>query len=181
MDTKRDSEPSSAKNRTAVQRTSERELVVARTFNGPAHLVYEAWTNPDLIQRWWVPKSFGASFLSCEIDARRGGAYRFVFSHASSEEPLAFFGKYLEAVPESRLVWTNEESGEGGPITTVTFEERGGETLVATRDVYSSKGALAAAIASGATGGYGESYEQLDALLISLGASTTWQTLRGEV
>jgi uncharacterized protein YndB with AHSA1/START domain len=180
MDAGRDSKPSSAKNRTAVQRTSERELVVMRTFNGPARLVFEAWTNPDLIQRWWVPKSFGASLLSCETDVRTGGAYRFVFSHASSEKPLAFFGKYLEVVPESRLVWTNEEGGEGEAITTVTFEERDGETLVVTRDVYSSKEALDAAIASGATGGSGESYEQLDALLINLGASTTRRTLRGE-
>jgi uncharacterized protein YndB with AHSA1/START domain len=171
MNARRESEPSSAKNHTTVERTSGRELVVTRTFNGPVRFVYEAWTNPDLIQRWWVPKSFGASFLFCETDARTGGAYRFVFSHASSEEPLAFFGKYLEVVPESRLVWTNEESGEGGPITTVTFEERDGETLAVTRDVYSSKEALDAAIVSGATGGSGESYEQLDALLIDLGAS----------
>jgi len=163
-----------------VERTSEREIVVTRTFNGPARLVYEAWTNPDLIQRWWVPKSFEASFLSCEIHARTGDAYRFVFSHASSEEPLAFFGKYLEALPESRLVWTNEEGGEDGPITTVTFEERDGETLVVTRDVYSAKEALDAAIASGATGGYDESYEQLDAVLTNLGASIAERLLHGE-
>ena len=180
MDAGTDSKPSSAKNRTAVQRTSEHELVVTRTFNGPGRLVFEAWTHPDLIQRWWVPKSFGASFLSCETDVRTGGAYRFVFSHASSEKPLAFFGKYLEVVPGSRLVWTNEEGGEGGAITTVTFEEIDGETLVVTRDVYSSKEALDAAIASGATGGSCETYEQLDALLINLGASATRRTLRGE-
>lgn len=180
MDARRESELSSAKNRATVERTSERELVVTRTFNGPVRLVYEAWTKPDLIQRWWVPKSFAASFLSCETDARTGGAYRFVFSHASSEEPLAFFGKYLEVVPRSRLVWTNEESGEGGPITTVTFEGRDGETLVVTRDVYSSKEALDAAIASGATGGSGESYEQLDALLTDLGASPAGRLLQGE-
>jgi uncharacterized protein YndB with AHSA1/START domain len=180
MNARRDGEHSSAKNRTDVERTSEREMAVTRTFNGPARLVYEAWTNPDLIQQWWVPKSFGASFLSCEIDARTGGTYRFVFSHASSETPLAFFGKYLEVAPESRLVWTNEESGEGGPITTVTFEDRDGRTLVVTRDVYSSKEALDDAVASGATGGSCESFEQLDALLINLGVSPAGRPSNGE-
>ena len=180
MDARRDSKPSSAKNRTAVERTSERELVVTRTFNGPARLVFEAWTKPELLQRWWAPKSYGLSFLSCEADVRAGGMYRFVFSHASTEEPLEFFGKYIEVTPHSRLVWTNDEGGEGGAITTVTFEERGGETLVVTHDLYSSKEALDAAIASGSTGGIGESFEQLDALLSTLVASPAGQTLSGE-
>ena len=176
MDTRTENEPSSTKNRTTAERKSERELAVTRTFNAPARIVFEAWTRPELIQRWWVPKSFGVVFLSCETDARTGGTYRFVFSHASSEKPLEFFGKYIEAIPQSRLVWTNDEGGEGGPITTVTFEEIGGETLVVTRDLYSSKEALDAAIASGSTGGTGESFEQLDALLITLGASPSGQT-----
>jgi uncharacterized protein YndB with AHSA1/START domain len=162
----------SAKNETSVERTTDRELTVKRRFNGPARLMYEAWTNPEVIQRWWVPKSFGAVFLSCEIDARTGGGYRFVFSHAAFKEPVAFFGKYLDVVPGSKLVWTNEEGGEGGPVTTVTFEERDGQTLVVTREAYSSKEALDEAIASGAAaGGQGESYEQLDELLIEMSAT----------
>src|ERR1700749_3886223 len=138
MDTKRASESSPMQNRTTVERKSDRELMVSRTFNGPAHIVFEAWTRPELVQRWWVPKSFGAIFVSCEIDVRTGGAYRFVFSHPSAEKPVAFFGKYLEATSPSRLVWTNEEGGEGGPVTTVTFEERGEETLVVIHDLYLS-------------------------------------------
>jgi uncharacterized protein YndB with AHSA1/START domain len=169
MDAKRESE-TVMKNRTTVERKSDRELVVTRIFNGPARLVFEAWTKPELLKQWWAPKSFGLSFHSCEIDARTGGTYRFVFGHASSEQPMAFFGRYIEVTPPSRLVWTNDEGGEGGAVTTVTFEERGGETLVVFHDLYPSKEALDGAIASGATSGFGESFEQLDALLVTQGA-----------
>jgi uncharacterized protein YndB with AHSA1/START domain len=159
------------KSRTTVERKSERELVVARTFNGPAPLVFEAWTKPELLKRWWAPKSLGISFVSCEVDVRAGGAYRFVFGHPASEQPMEFFGRYVEVTPHSRLVWTNDEGGEGGAVTTVTFEERGAATLVIMHDLYPSKEALDNAIASGSTGGSGEAFEQLDELLVTLGAS----------
>jgi uncharacterized protein YndB with AHSA1/START domain len=159
------------KRRTTMERTSDREMVVTRTFNGPARLVFEAWTTPELLKRWWAPKSFGVSFVSCELDARTGGTYRFVFSHPSFEQPMAFFGRYLEVTPPSRLVWTNEENADGGAVTTVTFEERGTETLVVMHDRYPSKDALDAAIASGSTSGCGETFEQLDELLGTIGAN----------
>ena len=167
-------DPTSGKNRTTVERKSDRELVVTRTFNAPARLVFEAWTKPELLKRWWAPKSFGISFISCEADVRTGGTYRFEFGHPASEQPMAFFGRYIEVTPPSRLVWTNEESGEGGSVTTVTFEERGAETVVVMHDLYPSKEALDAAIASGSTSGTGETFEQLDELLLSLGASVGW-------
>ena len=166
MDARRQSEPTPTKNRTTVERKSERELVVTRTFNGPARIVFEAWTKPELFKRWWVPKSFGLSLLSCDMDVRVGGTYRLVF--AASPEPMAFFGRYNEVIPHSRLVWTNDEGGEDGAITTVTFEERGAETLVVMHDLYPSKEALDA---SGNTGGVSETFEQLDELLVTLGAS----------
>jgi uncharacterized protein YndB with AHSA1/START domain len=165
MDTKRESEPTSGDSRTAVERKSERELVVTRTFDAPARIVFEAWTKPELLKRWWAPKSFGLSFLSCEADVRAGGAYRFVFGHAASEQPMEFFGRYVEVTPPSRLVWTSDEGGEGGAVTTVTFEESGDETRVVMHDLYPSKEALDDAIASGSTGGFGETFEQLDELL----------------
>ncbi|HTB90128.1 MAG TPA: SRPBCC family protein [Steroidobacteraceae bacterium] len=169
MDAKRKSEPTPMKNRTTVERKSEREMVVTRTFNGPARIVFEAWTTPALLQRWWAPKSFGVSFLSCEVDVRTGGTYRFVFGHAASEQPMAFFGRYLEVTPPSRLVWTNDEGGEGGAVTTVTFEEKGDETLVVMRDLYPSKEALDGDLASGSYhGGMGEPFDQLDELLVTL-------------
>ena len=171
MGATRESEPTPMKNRTTVERKSERELVVTRTFNAQARIVFEAWTKPELLRRWWAPKSFGISFLSCEADVRVGGTYRFVFGHAASEQPMAFFGRYIDVTPHSRLVWTNDEGGEGGPVTTVTFEERGGKTLVVMHDLYPSKEALDAAIASGSTSGAGESFEQLDELLVTVGAS----------
>ena len=158
-------------NTATAERKSDREMVVTRSFNGPARLVFEAWTTPALLLRWWAPKSLGISFLSCEIDARTGGTYRFVFGHAASEQPMAFFGRYIEVIPNARLVWTNDEGGEGGSVTTVTFEERDGKTLVVMHDLYPSKEALDTAMASGSAGEMGESFEQLDALLVTLGAS----------
>src|SRR3954462_393023 len=139
MDARPEIDPTSGKNRTTVERTSERELVVTRTFNAPARILFEAWTKPELLKRWGAPKSFGISFVSCEADVRTGGTYRFVFSHPASEQPMAFFGRYIEVTPHSRLVWTNEEGGEDGSVTTVTFEERGGKTLVVLHDLYPSK------------------------------------------
>lgn len=156
------------KNHTTVERKSERELVVTRTFNGPARIVFEAWTQPELFKRWWVPKSIGVTLLSCEMDVRVRGRYRLVF--AGNPEPIAFFGKYLEVTPHSRLSWSNDESPDGA-ITTVTFEERGGKTWVVVHDLYPSKEALDAAIASESTGGFAEAFEQLDQLLVTVVAS----------
>jgi uncharacterized protein YndB with AHSA1/START domain len=166
MDAKKESEPTPMKNRTTVERKSERELVVTRTFNGPARIVFEAWTKPELFRRWWVPKSMGMSLLSCEMDVRVGGKYRLEFE----PDAMAFFGTYLEVTPHSRLVWTNEEGGEGGPVTTVTFEEKGGKTLLVMHELYSSKEALDAA-GTGAADAMVETFAQLDELLVTLGAS----------
>lgn len=151
-------------NSTAVERTSDRELVVTRSVNGPAHLVFQAWTNPTLFLRWWIPKSSGVSLLSSEMDIRTGGSYRLVFSHPSAPQPMAFFGTYKEVTPPSRMVWTNDESPDGA-VTTVTFEEKDGKTLVMLTDLHPSKEALDAAIASGSTSGFDEQFAQLDALL----------------
>jgi uncharacterized protein YndB with AHSA1/START domain len=156
-------------NRTTVERKSERELVVTRTFNGPAHIVFEAWTKPELMKRWWAPTSAGMSLLSCEMDVRVGGRYRFEFGHPATEQPMAFFGKYIEVTPHARLVWTNEESDDGA-VTTLTFEEKGGKTLLVLHELYPSKEALDGAI-EGMEGGMPEQFEQLDELLVTLGAS----------
>jgi uncharacterized protein YndB with AHSA1/START domain len=155
------------KNRTTVERTSDREVVVTRTVNGRARVVFEAFTKAELLQRWWVPRSMGMTLLSCEVDARVGGQYRLVFDH--DPEPVAFFGTYVEVEPYSRLAWTNEEGGEGGPVTTVTFEESGGTTLVVLRETYPSKEAFDAF--GGAADAMGETFDQLDELLVELGAS----------
>jgi uncharacterized protein YndB with AHSA1/START domain len=151
---------------TTMERKSDRELAVTRRFNAPARIVWDAWTRPELFKQWWAPKSFGLTMLSCEMDVRVGGTYRLVFQHPSSGQPMAFFGRYLEAAPPSRLVWTNDEGGEGaGAVTTLTLEEQGGETLVVMRDLYPSKEALDEAISSGSTSGFSETFAQLDALL----------------
>jgi uncharacterized protein YndB with AHSA1/START domain len=155
------------KNPTTVERKSDRELVVTRTFHGPARIVFEAWTTPELMKRWWAPKSTGMVLLSCEQDVRVGGKYRLVFGRGTSES-MAFYGKYLEVIPPSRLVWTNEESDDGA-VTTLTFEEKAGRTLLVMHELYPTKEALDAAIA-GMEGGMSETFAQLDELLVTLGA-----------
>ena len=168
MDARRESELIPMKDRTTVERKSERELVVTRTFNAPARIVFEAWTKPELLKRWWAPKSTGVPLLSCEADVRVGGRYRLEFGHEGSK-PMAFFGRYIEVTPHSRLVWTNEESDDAA-VTTVTFEEKGGKTLLVMHELYPSKEALDRAIA-GMEGGMPETFAQLDELLVNLGAS----------
>jgi uncharacterized protein YndB with AHSA1/START domain len=158
------------KNRTTVERKSDREVVVTRTINGPARIVFEAFSRAELFKRWWVPKSMGMTLLSCELDARVGGKYRLEFD-IGGPEPAAFFGTYVEVLPYSRLAWTNDEGGEGGSVTTVTFEEKGGKTLVVLRESYPSKEALDAA-GTGAAEAMIETFDQLDELLVALSESS---------
>jgi uncharacterized protein YndB with AHSA1/START domain len=151
-------------NRTTVERKSDLELVVTRTFDGPARLVWEAWTRPELFKRWWGPKSTGVSLLSCALDIRVGGSYRLEFGR-DGKTLMAFFGKYLEVTPPSRLVWTNEES-EDGAITTLTLEEKAGQTLLTLHERYPSREALDQSI-EGMEDGMPETFEQLDELLLT--------------
>src|SRR5262245_29438986 len=169
MNARIESRPGAVKTRTTVERKSDREVVVTRTINGPARIVFEAFTRAELLERWWVPRSMGMTLLSCEVDARVGGKYRLVFDH--DPEPVAFFGTYVEVQPHSRLAWTNEEGGEEGPVTTVTFEEKSGKTLVVLRESHPSKEALDAA-GTGAAEAMIETFDQLDELLLALGESS---------
>ncbi len=154
--------------RTTVQKKSEREVVVTRTFDAPARLVFEAWSRPELFKKWWVPRSMGMTLRSCEMDVRTGGKYRLVFGDDPAK-PMAFFGKYIEVVPNKRIVWTNEERGDAGSVTTVTFEERDGKTLLVMSELYPSKEALDAA-GTGAQEALNETFGQLDELLAELSA-----------
>lgn len=167
MDASSQSDPGNAP--ATVKRISDRELVVTHTV-GPARLVFEAWASPALFQRWWAPKSFGVFFISHEADVRTGGTYHLVMGHPSAAQPMAFFGRYIEVTPHARLVWTNDEGGDGGAITTVTFEEIDGVTRIVVHELYASKEALDDALASGSTSGWGEQFEQLDDLIVILDA-----------
>jgi uncharacterized protein YndB with AHSA1/START domain len=151
------------KNPTTVERKSDREIVVTRAFDAPARVVFEAWIRPELFKRGWVPKSLGMSLLSCEMDVRVGGRYRLTFRHGDSQ-PMAFFGRYLEVTPPTRLSWTNEEGGPDGQVTTVTLEEKAGRTLLTMHELYPSKEALDAA-GTGAADAMGETFTQLEELL----------------
>ena len=167
MDARSGREATPTQERTTMERTSERELVVTRTIDGPAHIVFDAWTDPELLKRWWVPRSVPIPLLSVEMDVRVGGTYRLVFQ-VDPTTTMAFFGRYLEVNPPSRLVWTNEE-GDGEPVvTTLTLEEDRGRTRLLVHDLYPSKDALDDAIASGSTAGWSEMLDQLDDLLIEL-------------
>jgi len=150
--------------RTRVEQTSDRELVVTRTFDAPPRIVFAAWTTPELFARWWAPKSMGMVIAACEMDVRTGGGYRLQFGHAP--DTFEFFGKYLEVIPDARLVWTNEE-GDDGAVTTVTFEDKDGQTLLTLSELYPSGEAFAANI--GAEGALPEQFAQLDALLAEMG------------
>jgi len=152
-----------AMNRTAVERRSDRELVVTRTFDAQAHIVFETWSKPELFKRWWVPKSAWMSLVSCDMDVRTGGGYRFVFRHPSFDQPMAFFGTYKEVTPHKRIVWTNEESDQGA-VTTVTFEENAGKTLVTFHELYPTTATLEEALV-GSAEGLPEQFAQLDELL----------------
>lgn len=164
----RESEATPETHRATVERTSERELVVTRAVNGPARLVFEAWTRPELFKRWWVPKAAPIVLLACELDVRVGGKYRLVFGINGSDQQMEFFGRYIEVTPHTRIVWTNEEGDEQGAISTVSFEEKGGQTLVVVHDLYPSKEALEEAIASGSTEGMPAQLAQLDELVGTL-------------
>ena len=167
MAARRESDPAPRSNRTTTERKSDRELVITRTFGAPARLVFQAWTTPELFKQWWVPKSSGATLLACEQDVRVGGSYRLEFAHPKAATPMAFFGRYLEVVPNARLVWTNEESDQGA-ITTVTFEEKDGKTLLVMSEIYPTKQALDMAI-EGMDEAMPETFEQLDELLVARG------------
>jgi uncharacterized protein YndB with AHSA1/START domain len=151
-----------AANRTTVERRSEREIVVTRMFDAPVHLVFEAWSNPELFQRWWVPASMGMKLHGCDMDVRTGGTYRLDFGGG-----MEFFGRYIEVVPPSRIVWTNDEGGEDASVTTVTFEEQDGRTRLVMSELFASKEALEAE-GGGAAEATHETFAQLDALLVTL-------------
>jgi len=145
-----------------VERRSDREVVVTRTFDAPARLVFEAWSKPDLFARWWVPKSMGMTLSACEMDVRTGGRYRLGFG-----DGVDFFGRYLEVTPPSRIVWTNDEGAENGSVTTVTLTETDGMTLLVMSELFPSKEALESD-GGGAADATHETFEQLDALLVDL-------------
>jgi uncharacterized protein YndB with AHSA1/START domain len=163
-----DARKESEARRTTVTKTSDREVVVTRTFDAPARLVFEAWSKPALFKQWWVPRSMGMTLRSCDLDVRTGGTYRLEFGDDPAN-PMAFFGRYLEVVPNQRIVWTNEESGDAGSITTVTLEERDGKTLLVLTERYPTREALDEA-GTGAQDAMGETFAQLDEVLAGLAA-----------
>jgi uncharacterized protein YndB with AHSA1/START domain len=152
--------PVEAALRTTFDRKSDTEIVVTRLFDAPARLVYAAWTRPELMRQWWIPKSKGMTLLACEMDVRVGGSYRFEIKHPAAPQPMAFFGRYVEVVPDARLAWTNEES-ESGAVTTVTFTEVNGKTQLVLQEVYPSKAALDENMGSIMP----EQFDQLDEIL----------------
>jgi uncharacterized protein YndB with AHSA1/START domain len=166
MAAKGDNDVSPMSVRTAVNRKSDRELIVTRTFDAPVRIVFRAWSEADLFKRWWIPKSMGMTVISCEMDVRTGGGYRLVIGHPASEQPMAFFGKYLEVIPNARIVWTNEEA-EGGAVTTVKFEEKSGKTELTLTERYPTSQALDEAL-EGSAAGLPEQFAELDAFLLTL-------------
>jgi uncharacterized protein YndB with AHSA1/START domain len=159
------------RNETIVERTSDRELVVRRTFDAPARIVFDAWTKPELLKRWWAPKSFGVSLFECESDLRVGGTYRYAFGR-DPKNPEVFSGRYLEVSPPSRLVLTQvyeRMSDAGEAVVTATFEESQGRTCLTLHQLFPGKEALEGALASGMERGMRVTLDQLDELVASMG------------
>jgi uncharacterized protein YndB with AHSA1/START domain len=154
-----------AQNATSVERKGDRELVVTRTFDAPPRIVFKAWSDPELFRKWWVPKGAPMTLLSCDMDVRTGGKYRLEFG--AGDQSMEFFGKYLDVVPDGRIVWTNDESDEEGAVTTVTFEDQGGQTLLTFHELYATREALEEAM-TGAAAGLPGQLDQLDELLSTI-------------
>ncbi|HWE44710.1 MAG TPA: SRPBCC family protein [Caulobacteraceae bacterium] len=152
--------------RTKVERKTDRELVVTRLFDAAPRIVFKAWSNAELFRKWWVPKGAGITLLNCEMDVRTGGKYKLEFAHGDGS--MAFYGKYLDVTPNERIVWTNDEGDEEGAVTTVTFEDKGGKTLLTFHELYPSKQALDEAM-EGSAAGLPTQLDQLDELLPTIG------------
>jgi uncharacterized protein YndB with AHSA1/START domain len=158
--------------RTSLERTSDREIVITRTFRAPAHIVFDAWTRPEYVKRWWAPRSRGVTLLVCDVDLRPGGTYRYVLARGQTQR-FAFSGRYIEIVRPTRLVYTQsfEPVPDGESVVTVTFEERDGSTRLVAHDLYPSKEVLDGTLASGMEDGMRETFDQLDELVASLDGS----------
>jgi uncharacterized protein YndB with AHSA1/START domain len=163
---KNDNHPDPSDVRTTVNQKSDCELIVTRTFNAPARIVFQAWSDPELFKRWWIPKATGMTIVECEMDVRTGGNYRLEITPPGSDQPMAFFGTYLEVVPDALIVWTNEEE-DGGAVTSVTFEEKNGKTQLTLTERYLTSQALQDALEGSATA-LPEQFTQLDELLFTL-------------
>jgi uncharacterized protein YndB with AHSA1/START domain len=154
--------------RTTVERQGACELVVTRIFAAPPRLVYRAWSEAALFRRWWVPESLhGVVLVGCEMDVRTGGKYRLEYG-AGGSDTMAFHGRYLDVVPNERIVWTNDED-EAGAVTTVTFEDLGDRTRVTFHERYPSPEALEEAL-QGSAAGLPEQLAQLERLLSGMAA-----------
>jgi uncharacterized protein YndB with AHSA1/START domain len=164
MDQQVSSQPA-ARNATSVERKGERELVVTRTFDAPPRIVFKVWSDPDLFRMWWVPKGAPMKLLACDMDVRTGGKYRLEFE--AGGQTMEFFGKYLDVVPDERIVWTNDEGEEEGAVTTVTFQDQGGKTLLTFHEIYPTAEALEEAM-TGSAAGLPIQLDQLEELLSTI-------------
>jgi uncharacterized protein YndB with AHSA1/START domain len=158
---------------TQVERVSDRELLLRRVFRARPRTVFDAMTKPELVRRWWAPRSLGVVLFDCEADVRVGGSYRYTFGRPG-EPPMAFSGTYVEVAPGARLVYTQifepmRAAGEG--VITATYDVHPEGTLLVQRERYPSKEVLDGAIASGMERGMRETLEQLAALLPDLEAA----------
>lgn len=157
-------------NRTTLERTTDREIVIEHTFHAPAAIVFDAWTRPEFVRRWWAPQSRGVTLVQCDAELRPGGTYRYVLARGESER-FAFSGKYLEIARPTRLVYTQcfEPAAEAGEaVVTVSFEERDGSTRLVAHELYPSKDVLDGVLASGMEDGMRETFDQLEELVVSL-------------
>jgi len=170
MDARKSSKPlNRTANQTAMELTSDLEIVITRTFNGPPRIVFEAWTRPELVRRWWAPKALGVSVVSIDADVRVGGRYRYVLQRGDGGGEVAFSGTYREVAPPSRLVYTQAfEPYPDEVIITITLTERDGQTDFVSHELWPSKEIRDMAMSTGMEKGMRMTMDQLDELVASL-------------
>jgi uncharacterized protein YndB with AHSA1/START domain len=161
---------SAAKHRAVVTLPSDTQIVIERQFDAPKHLVYKAWTTPELIKRWWNAKR--GTVTIADVDLRIGGTWRWVMMTDRGFE-VAFRGEYREIVPDERLVFTEifEPMPDAGALTTLTLVERDGRTMLTILTEHTNKSNRDAHINSGMEAGMQDAMDLLEQVTGSLTGS----------
>ena len=150
-----------AANANAGEAIADREVVITRTYDAPARLLFEAWSKPEHLMKWFGP--VGWPLTLCEVDFRKGGRWRFAMTGSSGQQNTPFGGVYLDIVPNRKIVFDNafEEPGSRKMIMTVTFEEADGRTTLTWHTLFESVAMKDEYVGMGIEAGAGSGLDQL--------------------
>ena len=149
----------------AADTMTDRDVVVTRTIDAPARIVFEAWSKPEHIKRWFGPAPYPVTMA--EMDFRVGGRYRFAMTDPKGRQMTPFGGEYLEIIPNEKIVFTDafELPGAEEMVMTVTFDEQDGKTTVTVRTTFANLAQKATHVGAGMVEGLSLALEQLDTLV----------------